>query len=228
MVEVAGSLLLATTPPLPILVALATASATGLASSSATGLASSSHPATSTASASEQRSASVPSAPHPILSGCGGACLGDPVGSWHFLAWSFASSLEDTARPLLATGLASHPVSLSEDHLHDPVVSILCGVDRVHRPEGHALLVHLRHAQPRVSDGESTEAASEQEVFVVIPALGQGLLDLILEPRVRPVGSMLGIRAAARVHVPRQWCEKQHQSACQEGEEGEAVLEEHI
>jgi hypothetical protein len=41
---------------------------------------------------------------------------------------------------------------------------------RVFTPEAIALLVQLRNAQPRVPDDEATEAASEQEVLIVIPS----------------------------------------------------------
>jgi hypothetical protein len=79
---------------------------------------------------------------------------------------------------------------------------------RVPTPEAVALLVQLRNAKPRVPDDEATEAASEQKVPIVIPALGQGLLDVLLEPRLGPVGSVLQVGAATRIHIPRQRCQE--------------------
>ena len=79
---------------------------------------------------------------------------------------------------------------------------------RIFTPEAVAVLVQFRNTQPRVPDGEAAEAASEQKVFVVLPALGQGLLDVLLERGFQPVGSVLQVGAAAGEHVPRQRCQE--------------------
>jgi hypothetical protein len=121
---ISGSVVLTTPSSLPILIALAAASS---------GLASSSHPAS--ASTSERRSSSVPSTPCPILSGGSRACLGYPVGSWNLLARPLTGGLEDAPWPLLAAGLAAHPFSLRENHIHNSGIPLRCGVDRVFTPE---------------------------------------------------------------------------------------------
>ncbi len=82
----------------------------------------------------------------------------------------FAGSLEDTPRPLLADSLAAQPLCICD--LHNPGVAFGCGVDRVLIPQPHAILVHLRYAEPWIPDSKASEAAGEEKILVMVPALG--------------------------------------------------------
>ncbi len=97
--------------------------------------------------------------------------------------------------PLVA---GSEAVSLLLNGIHDPLIAVVEGVDRVViTPQGIPILVSSGDTEARVEQPETSQIAGEQKILEESSDLAEARPDRVLEPGFAPVGGVILLVATA-------------------------------
>ena len=125
-------------------------------------------------------------------------CLVDPPGSGHLRSRFFGWGSNVSARPLLA---GPEAVGLLLDEVDNGLVSVVEGMNRVLlTPHGITVFRAEWDAQARVQDLEF-QIVAEKKILKVASGLRQASPNAGLEPRIRPVRSVLVILTASHCNI---------------------------
>ena len=115
----------------------------------------------------------------------------------------FLRSWGDIIAAPLAT--RAEAVSLSQDGVHNHLVPVVEGMDRVVlSPERVSFSVEGRHTKARIQQSKPAQVAGKQKVFKKASDLDEASPDAVLKARIPSVGGVVLLLAASCENVPRQ------------------------